>query len=155
MVIHNYLIPIALFVELEMQKFLSSMFFSWDSELYDPDRDLPARCNTSGMFDSYRIRIASQMRNSLGPPCHLSDINEELGLVTHLFSDKTGTLTQNVMEFRKYCKEGAAFDRESFARERWDALPMVMTLCHSVQVRCPLNSFGVDETSTVTCTSTV
>ena len=43
MVIHNYLIPIALFVELEMQKFLSSMFFAWDVELYDADRDLPAR----------------------------------------------------------------------------------------------------------------
>ena len=38
------------------------------------------------------------------------------------------------MVFRKYCKEGAALGRESFARERWDALPMVMTLCHSVQV---------------------
>ena len=54
--------------------------------------------------------------------------------MTHLFSDKTGTLTQNVMVFQKYCKDGAALGKESFARERWDALPMVMTLCHSVQV---------------------
>ena len=38
------------------------------------------------------------------------------------------------MVFRKYCKDGVALGRESFARERWDALPMVMTLCHSVQV---------------------
>ena len=26
---------------------------------------------------------------------HTSDINEELGLVTHLFSDKTGTITRS------------------------------------------------------------
>ena len=43
------------------------------------------------------------------------------------------------MVFRKYCKDGAALGRESFARERWDALPMVMTLCHSVQVSSMLH----------------
>jgi len=33
------------------------------------------------------------------------NLNEELGQVSHVFTDKTGTLTCNVMEFRK-CSVG-------------------------------------------------
>jgi hypothetical protein len=45
---------------------LSTKFFAWDLKLYDAERDIPASTNTS-------------------------DVNEELGLITHLFTDKTGS----------------------------------------------------------------
>uniref|UniRef100_H9GAZ4 Phospholipid-transporting ATPase n=1 Tax=Anolis carolinensis TaxID=28377 RepID=H9GAZ4_ANOCA len=55
-------------------KFLGSFFISWDKEMYDKTRDEGALVNTS-------------------------DLNEELGQVEYVFSDKTGTLTENTMEF--------------------------------------------------------
>ena len=52
------------------------MFLEWDRELYDPVTDEPAKCNSS-------------------------DLNEELGQIEILFSDKTGTLTENIMLFKE------------------------------------------------------
>ncbi len=76
LVLYNYIIPISLYVTLEFQKFFGSLFLVWDLQLFDPDTNQPAKCNSS-------------------------DLNEELGLVEYLFSDKTGTLTENVMVFKK------------------------------------------------------
>eukprot|EP00094_Tigriopus_californicus_P007466 TCALIF_07188-PA protein Name:"Similar to ATP11A Probable phospholipid-transporting ATPase IH (Homo sapiens)" AED:0.08 eAED:0.08 QI:0/-1/0/1/-1/1/1/0/972 len=109
LVLYNYIIPISMYVTMEMQKFICSMFFSWDLKLYDHNRGIPAVCNTS-------------------------DINEELGLVNHLFTDKTGTLTRNEMVFQKYSRDGRIFNKAKFKNEEWSPLLMVLTLCHSVQV---------------------
>lgn len=106
--LYNFLIPISLYVCIEIMKFIGSRFVAWDQELFDEASNKP-------------------------PTVRTSDINEELGLVTHLFCDKTGTLTQNIMIFRQYSQNGQKFDYTKLSEEHWNLFLMGMTLCHSVQ----------------------
>uniref|UniRef100_S4RD30 ATPase phospholipid transporting 11B (putative) n=1 Tax=Petromyzon marinus TaxID=7757 RepID=S4RD30_PETMA len=87
MVLYNYIIPISLYVTVEMQKFLGSLFISWDMALYDEGSNERALVNTS-------------------------DLNEELGQVEYVFTDKTGTLTENDMQFRQCSIGGVKYVEE-------------------------------------------
>ena len=109
MVLYNYIIPLSMYVSLELQKFIASQQFQWDRELYDEERDQPAIS-------------------------HTSDINEELGLVTHLFSDKTGTITKNEMCLKMFCNHGRAFCADDDQDLKFDKFMQILCLCHSVQV---------------------
>lgn len=55
---------------------LATTMFSQDTEMYHEETDTPAMARTS-------------------------NLNEELGQVKYIFSDKTGTLTCNIMEFKR------------------------------------------------------
>eukprot|EP00736_Rhodelphis_marinus_P004197 Rmarinus@m.28948 len=76
LILYSYLIPISLYVTMELVKAGQAFFIESDVEMYHGETDTPA--------------LARSMA-----------LNEELGQISYVFSDKTGTLTRNVMEFRK------------------------------------------------------
>lgn len=42
-----------------------------------------------------------------------SNLNEELGQIQYIFSDKTGTLTCNVMDFKAICIKGVTYGEDT------------------------------------------
>uniref|UniRef100_A0A3P9JDU2 Phospholipid-transporting ATPase n=1 Tax=Oryzias latipes TaxID=8090 RepID=A0A3P9JDU2_ORYLA len=83
-ILYNNLIPISLLVTLEVVKFIQALFINWDVEMYYSETDTAAMARTS-------------------------NLNEELGQVKYLFSDKTGTLTCNIMHFKKCTIAGITY----------------------------------------------
>ncbi|XP_020910212.1 probable phospholipid-transporting ATPase VD isoform X2 [Exaiptasia diaphana] len=83
-IIFQVLIPISLYVSAEIAKLGQIYFISQDLELYRKDTDQPVICRAL-------------------------NINEDLGQIKYVFSDKTGTLTENKMEFRKCTIGGTNF----------------------------------------------
>nr|XP_019938446.1 PREDICTED: phospholipid-transporting ATPase IA isoform X5 [Paralichthys olivaceus] len=91
-ILFNNLIPISLLVTLEVIKFIQAFFINWDTDmLYEPT-NTPAMARTS-------------------------NLNEELGQVKYIFSDKTGTLTCNVMQFKKCTIAGVAYGHSTHSSE--------------------------------------
>uniref|UniRef100_A0A665UWY7 Phospholipid-transporting ATPase n=1 Tax=Echeneis naucrates TaxID=173247 RepID=A0A665UWY7_ECHNA len=131
MVLFNYIIPVSMYVTVEMQKFLGSYFIMWDDEMLDEELGERAVVNTS-------------------------DLNEELGQVEYVFTDKTGTLTENNMEFIECCVDGHVYVphaicngqvmRGAAGMDMIDTSPgpearheelffRALCLCHTVQVK--------------------
>ncbi len=72
---YNNLIPISLIVMMEIIKYYQALLINSDLDMYHAPTDTPALCRTSSLV-------------------------EELGQIDYIFSDKTGTLTRNEMEFK-------------------------------------------------------
>ncbi|KAA8900188.1 phospholipid P-type ATPase transporter [Sphaerosporella brunnea] len=82
-IMFNTLIPLSLYVSMEIIK-LAQMFMLNDIDMYHEETDTPFEARTS-------------------------TINEDCGQISYIFSDKTGTLTDNSMQFRKLSVGGHAW----------------------------------------------
>jgi phospholipid-translocating ATPase len=68
-IILNTVVPISLYVSVEFIRLLQSKWIDWDMKMYYEPNNVPAQARTT-------------------------TLNEELGQIEYIFSDKTGTLTQ-------------------------------------------------------------
>jgi len=89
------MVPISLLVTMEVIKFTQGYFIGNDLEIYDKNQNKRTKVQSSGL-------------------------NEELGQINAVFSDKTGTLTCNEMNFKKICIYGKNYgidDPESIDKQ--------------------------------------
>ncbi|KDQ51836.1 hypothetical protein JAAARDRAFT_198713 [Jaapia argillacea MUCL 33604] len=78
------IVPISLYISIEIVKTIQAFFISQDIDMY---------------YKPFDTACVPKTWN----------ISDDLGQIEYIFSDKTGTLTQNVMEFQKCSVRGVAY----------------------------------------------
>lgn len=84
LILFNYMVPISMYMNIEIYRVFNAFFIQQDLQLYDTETDQRAVVNSS-------------------------NLNEDLGQINILFSDKTGTLTKNEMVFEQCSMNGQKF----------------------------------------------
>ena len=87
LIAYSQLIPISMYIGIEMIKLLHVPLIKYDENLFDTDSNRATVSRTSELID-------------------------ELGQVNYIFSDKTGTLTKNCMNLKKISIDDDIFNIE-------------------------------------------
>nr|KYP53365.1 Putative phospholipid-transporting ATPase 2 [Cajanus cajan] len=84
----SIMIPISIKVSLDLVKSLYAKFIDWDHQMIDLETSIPSNATNTA-------------------------ISEDLGQVEYILTDKTGTLTENKMIFRRCCISGNFYGNEN------------------------------------------
>ncbi|KAF9425248.1 hypothetical protein BGZ94_007698 [Podila epigama] len=90
LIIFQNIIPISLYISIEFVKTFQAYFIWQDSDMYDVELDEYCTPKTWNLTD-------------------------DLGQIEYVFSDKTGTLTRNIMEFKKCSINGKIYGNNAVA----------------------------------------
>eukprot|EP01133_Synstelium_polycarpum_P007008 gene7008-8143_t len=120
LLLNSMMIPISLKVTIDVVKYAYALFINWDLKMYYKATDSPAIANSTAL-------------------------SEDLGQIEYVFTDKTGTLTENIMIFSKcsigtniYGQNCLALDDESLHElihsndDQTINFFKALSLCHSV-----------------------
>lgn len=97
------IIPLALYISADLGKTLQALFIHFDDFLAQPVSEPADPSRRAG--DQSQLGQQTLVRASP----RTWNLSDDLGQIEFIFSDKTGTLTQNVMEFRKCSVNGIIY----------------------------------------------
>ncbi|XP_077778143.1 phospholipid-transporting ATPase IK [Podarcis muralis] len=93
LILLSLVIPMSMLITFEFIYLVNSCFINWDREMYYAPKDMPAKARSTSL-------------------------NDQLGQIEYVFSDKTGTLTQNIMTFKKCCINGVIYGSQNSAQDK-------------------------------------